>query len=114
MIQIYHNSRCGKSRDGLAFIENSKKEFKIINYLINPPTFDELSVVIEKLQIDPLDLVRQKEKIWIENFKDQKLNAQEIIQAMVSNPILIERPIVIKESSAIVGRDLKKVADFIL
>ena len=114
MIQIYHNSRCSKSRDCLAFIENSKKEFKIINYLINPPSFDELSVIIKKLQLEPLDLVRQKEKVWIENFKNQKLNAQEIIQAMVSNPILIERPIIIKENSAIIGRDLKKVTDFIV
>ena len=114
MIQIYHNSRCSKSRDCLVFIENSKKEFKIINYLINAPTFDELSVIIEKLQLESLDLVRKKEKVWIENFKDQKMSPQEIIQAMVSNPILIERPIVIKESFAIVGRDLKKVADFIL
>lgn len=114
MIQIYHNSRCRKSRDCLAFIENSKKEFKIINYLINPPSFDELSVIIKKLQLEPLDLVRQKEKVWIENFKNQKLNAQEIIQAMVSNPILIERPIIIKENSAIIGRDLKKVASFIV
>lgn len=114
MIQIYHNSRCSKSRDCLAFIENSKKEFKIINYLINPPSFDELSVIIKKLQLEPLDLVRQKEKVWIENFKNQKLNAQEIIQAMVSNPILIERPIIIKENSAIIGRDLKKVDSFIV
>ena len=114
MIQIYHNSRCSKSRDCLAFIENSKKEFKIINYLINSPSFDELSVIIKKLQLKPLDLVRQKEKVWIEHFKDQKLNPQEIIQAMVSNPILIERPIIVKGNSAIIGRDLKKVTDFIV
>ena len=114
MIQIYHNSRCSKSRDCLAFIENSKKEFKIINYLINPPSFNELSVIIKKLQLKPLDLVRKKEKVWIENFKDQKLNPQEIILSMVSNPILIERPIIIKGNSATIGRDLKKVADFII
>ena len=63
MIQIYHNSRCSKSRDCLAFIENSKKKLKIINYLINPPTFDELSVIIEKLQLKPLDLVRKKKSL---------------------------------------------------
>lgn len=113
MIQIYHNSRCGKSRACLSFIENSKKEYEIINYLINPPSFDDLSVIIEKLQFKPLELVRQKEKVWIETFKDQKLNDQEIIQAMVSNPILIERPIVIHGNSAIIGRDLEKVAAFI-
>ncbi|MDI5897145.1 arsenate reductase family protein [Flavobacterium yafengii] len=114
MIQIYHNSRCGKSRNCLAFIENSKKEFEVINYLINPPTYEELSAIIEKLNRKPIELVRQKEKIWIENFKDQKMNDKQIIQALISNPILIERPIIINGNSAIIGRDLEKVASFIL
>jgi len=113
MIQIYHNSRCGKSRNCLAFVENSKKEFEVINYLINPPSFEELSDIIEKLNIKPIELVRQKEKIWIENFKEQKMNDEQIIQAMISNPILIERPIVIMGNKAIIGRDLEKVAEFI-
>ncbi|MFV8270022.1 arsenate reductase family protein [Flavobacterium sp. GT2N3] len=114
MIQIYHNSRCGKSRNCLAFVENSKKEFEVINYLINPPSFEELSVILEKLNMQPIELVRQKEKIWIENFKDQEMNDEQIIQAMISNPILIERPIVINGNSAIIGRDLKKIESFIL
>ncbi|RBN50077.1 arsenate reductase (glutaredoxin) [Flavobacterium psychrolimnae] len=113
MIQIYHNSRCGKSRNCLAFVENSKKEFEVINYLINPPSFEELSDIIEKLNIKPIELVRQKEKIWIENFKDQKMNDEQIIQAMISNPILIERPIVIVGNKAIIGRDLERVSEFI-
>lgn len=114
MIQIYHNSRCGKSRNCLAFLENTKKEFKIINYLTNPPSFEELSALIKKLDIKPIELVRQKEKIWIENFKNLNLNDEEIIRAMVTNPILIERPIVINGKSAIIGRDLEKVAAFIV
>ena len=113
MIQIYHNSRCGKSRNCLAFVENSKKEFEVINYLINPPSFEELSNIIKKLNIRPIELVRQKEKIWIENFNDQKMNDEQIIEAMISNPILIERPIVIMGNKAIIGRDLEKVAEFI-
>ena len=113
MIQIYHNSRCGKSRNCLAFVDRSKKEFEIINYLTNPPSFEELSAIIKKLKMKPFELVRQKEKIWIENFKDQKLNDEQIIQAMISNPILIERPIVINGNSAIIGRDLEKIEAFI-
>lgn len=114
MIQIYHNSRCGKSRNCLAFLENTKKEFEIINYLTNTPSFEELSALIKKLNIKPIELVRQKEKIWIENFKNVNLNDEEIIRAMVANPILIERPIVINGKSAIIGRDLEKVAAFIV
>ena len=114
MIQIYHNSRCGKSRNCLALLENSKKEFEVINYLTNPPSFEELSSILQKLNKKPIELVRQKEKIWIEIFRDKKMNSEEIIQAMVDNPILIERPIVIIGESAIIGRDLEKVEAFIL
>ena len=95
-------------------MENSKKKFEVINYLTTPPSFEELSAIIEKLNMKPIELVRQKEKIWIENFKNQKLNDEQIILAMISNPILIERPIVINGKSAIIGRDLEKVESFIL
>ncbi|MFV5701069.1 arsenate reductase (glutaredoxin) [Flavobacterium sp. XS2P12] len=113
MIQIYHNPRCGKSRNCLAFIKESEKEFEVINYLDNVPTFDELKSLIQKLNFEPLALVRQKEKIWIENFKNKPMTNDEIIQAMVMYPILIERPIVIKGNKAIIGRDLDNVTDFL-
>lgn len=113
MIQIYHNPRCGKSRNCLAFIKESKKEFEIINYLEQTPSFDELSSLIEKLNLEPIQLVRTKEKIWIENFKNKQMSDNEIIQAMVSNPILIERPIVVIGNKAIIGRELDKVENFI-
>lgn len=113
MIQIYHNSRCGKSRNCLALIEKSEKEFEVINYLTSPPTFEQLSAIIKKLNIAPITLVRKKEKIWIENFKGTTMNEKQIIQAMLSNPILIERPLVIIGNKAIIGRDLEKVEAFI-
>lgn len=109
MIQIYHNSRCGKSRNCLLFLENSKKEFEIINYLVDKPTFEDLTEILKKLNFKPIELVRQKETIWIENFKNNNLTDKEIIQAMVDNPILIERPIVINNEKAIIARDLDKI-----
>lgn len=113
MIQIYHNPRCGKSRNCLTLINESEKEYEVINYLDNVPTFDELTILIKKLNFEPLSLVRQKEKIWIENFKNKPMTNDEIIQAMVTHPILIERPIVIKGNKAIIGRELNDVVDFI-
>lgn len=113
MIQIYHNPRCGKSRNCLAFLDDSGQDYEIIKYLEQPPTYDELVSLLKKLNMKPLDLVRQKEKIWIENFKNKTMTDDEIIQAIISNPILIERPIVIKEDKAIIGRELDKVAIFI-
>jgi arsenate reductase len=109
MIQIYHNSRCGKSRECLVFLEKSGQEYEIINYLKDIPSFDELKEIINKLAIKPMELVRRKEKIWIENFKDKPLSDDKIIQAMISNPILIERPIVINGNKAIIARPLEKV-----
>ena len=113
MIQIYHNPRCGKSRNCLAFIENTNQEFEIIPYLTENPTFDDLTVLLKQLNIQPLQLVRIKEKIWIENYKEKTLSNDEIIQAMADHPILIERPIVIKDGKAIIGRDLEAVASFL-
>lgn len=113
MIQIYHNPRCGKSRNCLAFIDQTNQEYEIIPYLTETPSFSELKELLEKLNLQPAELVRTKEKIWIENYKEKTLTNDEIIQAMTDNPILIERPIVIKDGKAIVGRDLDKVASFL-
>lgn len=113
MIQIYHNQRCGKSRNCLLVLKESNKEIEIINYLNTPPTADELTTLLQKLNLTPIELVRQKETIWIENFKGKTLTENEIIQAMVENPILIERPIVVNGDKAIIGRDLEKVIPFI-
>ena len=113
MIQLFHNSRCGKSRNCLAFIENSKKEFEIIKYLENPPTFEELILILKKLNFKPIELVRQKESIWIEKYKNKPLTDDEIINAMIENPILIERPIVINGDKAYIARDAETMSKLI-
>lgn len=113
MIKVYHNPRCGKSRNCLAFLDESDQEYEIIPYLTETPTFDELKDLLEKLNIKPVELVRTKEKVWIENYKEINMSDVQIIQAMIDNPILIERPIVVKDGKAIIGRDLDKVASFL-
>ncbi|MBZ4033411.1 arsenate reductase (glutaredoxin) [Flavobacterium sp. 17A] len=113
MIQIYHNPRCGKSRNCLAFIEQTNQEFEIIPYLTETPTAEELKTILKQLNIEPIQLIRIKEKIWIENFKGKTLSDEQIIKAMVENPILIERPIVVKDGKAIIGRDPDLVASFL-
>ena len=110
MIQVYHNPRCTKSRECLAFLEETGKEYEIVKYLENIPTYEELKGIIEKLNIKPIELVRRKEKIWTENFKDKILSDEEIIKAMISNPTLIERPIVINGNKAVIARPLENAA----
>ena len=103
-MKIYHNPRCSKSREGLAILEASKVNFETIQYLETPITKDELIHIIQLLNISPIDLVRKNEAIWKENFKGKTLSDSEIIMAMIQNPKLIERPIVINNGKAVIGR----------
>jgi len=114
MLEVLHNPRCGKSRNCLAFLTELNQEFEIIPYLQDPLSVNEIQELIKKLHISPMALVRQKEPIWIENFKNKSLTDDDIINALQKFPILIERPIVIKGKKAIIGRDLEKVSEFLL
>ncbi|MGV8947526.1 MAG: arsenate reductase (glutaredoxin) [Lutibacter sp.] len=103
-MKIYHNPRCSKSREGLTILQESKLPFEIINYLEKPISAVELIKVIKLLGISPIDLVRKNETIWKENYKGKNLSDAEIITAMTENPKLIERPIVINNGKAVLGR----------
>jgi arsenate reductase len=113
MIKIYHNSRCKKSREGLAILENSGKEFEVVNYLDNIPNEKELATVINLLDISPIQLVRKNEKIWKEEFKGKNLSDSDIIKAMIQNPKLIERPLVINNNKAVIGRPTETILEII-
>ena len=96
-MKIYHNPRCSKSRQGLSILAESRLPFEIIKYLETPLSEIELTKIIALLKINPIDLVRKNEVIWKEKYRNQQLTDQEIISAMVQNPKLIERPIVINK-----------------
>ena len=103
-MKIYHNPRCTKSRQGVALLEELNQKFEVIEYLKTPISFDELNAVIKLLNIAPIELVRKGEQIWKDNFKEKTLTNAEIIQAMVDFPKLIERPIVVNNNKAVIGR----------
>lgn len=106
MITIYHNPRCGKSRECLAYLESKNQSFEVVKYLENPLNYEELSALIQKLNLSPIELIRTKESIWIENYKGKTLPNEDIIAAMVAHPILIERPIVVYKDKAVIARPL--------
>lgn len=112
-MEIYHNPRCQKSRETLAILEESGKEFTIRRYLDDPPTEDELADIISKLNIKPLELIRDNEKIFKENFKGEKHTDEEWIRIMTENPRLIQRPIVISDDRAVVGRPPENVRELL-
>ncbi len=113
MITIYHNPRCTKSREGLCEIENLNQPFEIRKYLDEPFTEKELKEVIKKLNIKPIELVRTKESIWIENYKGKDLSDTQIIEAMLQNPKLIERPIIVKANKAVIARPKEKINEIL-
>lgn len=111
MTTIYHNPRCSKSRESLKILESSEEDIKIIKYLEVPFKSDELKKIIKLLKIKPIELIRQNEKIWKENFINQDFTDHELIDIMIKNPQLIERPIVIKGNKAVIGRPPIKILD---
>jgi arsenate reductase len=113
MIKIYHNPRCSKSRQGLALLEESSKDFEVIKYLENVPTITELEDIIAKLGIKPLDLVRENEAIWKSDYKGKSLTDKQIVEAMIAYPKLIERPIVVNGNKVVVGRPPKNILNII-
>ena len=109
MIEIYHNPRCRKSREGLAILKKSGKEFKIIKYLDNVPSEASLAKIILLLGITPIQLIRKTEQIWKDNYKGKDLSDAEIIKVLLENPKLIERPIVINNNKAVIGRPSENI-----
>lgn len=113
MIKIYHNPRCSKSRQGLALLESSGKDFEIIKYLDDPITAKQLEGIIALLKIKPIALVRKSEAIWKSEYKEQTLSDEDIINAMIAHPKLIERPIIVNETKAVIGRPPESILNII-
>ena len=112
-MKIYHNPRCSKSRQGVAFLEELNQKFEIIDYLKSPVSEEELTDLIKLLNIAPIDLVRKNEAIWKENFKGKTLSNLEIIKAMVEFPKLIERPIIVNGKKAVIGRPTELITSIL-
>lgn len=104
MITIYHNPRCSKSREGLQLLEEEGRPYKIIKYLDEPLSKNELKDILKKLEVPALNIVRQNEPFWKENYKGKELTDDEIINILSANPKLIERPIVINGGKAVIAR----------
>lgn len=111
---IYHNPRCSKSRQTLALLQEKGIELEIIEYLKTPPDTDTLKSIIERLGIKPAELLRRKEGPYKELQLSTRLDDDAgLIQAMVDNPVLIERPIVLANRKAAIGRPPENVLDIL-
>jgi len=111
---IYHNPRCSKSRQTLEILNQQDVSTEVVLYLENPPSTEEIASILQKLGLDPRDVIRKGEEEYKRlNLKDQSLTENELIAFMSENPKLIERPIVIKGNKAVIGRPPENVLSII-
>lgn len=113
-VTIYHNPRCSKSRQALALLRDKGVEPRIVEYLRTPPDAETLKGILERLDLAPRELMRRKEAPYKELDLDNRgLDDAALIQAMVDNPILIERPIILKGEKAVIGRPPEKALEIL-
>lgn len=113
-VTILHNPRCSKSRATLNLLRDNGVEPKIVEYLETPPTADEFTEILMKLDLGPRDVIRKGEKVYKElELGDEALSDDALILAMVGHPILIERPIVMNDEKAALGRPPENVLDIL-
>lgn len=110
---VYNNARCSTCRTTLGILQEKGVEVDAIEYLNEPPTKETLQKLLAMLGIRACDLVRKKEAVYKEKYEGRTLSHEECLQAMVDDPVLIERPIVVVGNRAILGRPPEKVLELI-
>jgi arsenate reductase len=113
MLKIYHNNKCGKSRNALSQLQAQGLDFEIVEYLKDVPSAEEIKAILKMLNIKAHDLIRTKESIYIEKFKGKTLSEESWIEAMLQYPILIERPIIVYNNRAVIARHDDKIKEIL-
>ena len=104
MITIYHNPRCRKSRAGLEYLKSKTSDFEIREYLKKPLSKEELSDILVKLNLKPLNIVRTQEEVYKKQLKGKQFNDNEWIEIILENPKLLQRPLVVKDYKAVLAQ----------
>ncbi|GLQ05346.1 arsenate reductase (glutaredoxin) [Sneathiella chinensis] len=113
-VKILHNPRCSKSRQTLALLEEKGITPEVVEYLKTPPSREELKDILDKLSMAPRDLMRKKEAEYKDNnLDDASLSDDQLIDAMINSPKLIERPIVLANGQVRIGRPPESVLDIL-
>ena len=112
-MKMYHNPSCSKSRICLEFLQAEKKDFELVTYIKKPLSKADLTMLLSNLDMKPSELVRKNEGIFKEAAKTRVLSEEDILQLMLENPKLIERPIVEVDGKAIVARPIERLKVFL-
>ena len=110
---LYHNPRCKKSREALQFLEEKGIRFKTVKYLDQKLDPKALAAILSKINLKPSEILRKNELLWKKDFSSKNLNEDQILQLLIENPKLIERPIVTGPESGVLARTLENLVDFI-
>lgn len=111
---LYHNPRCSKSRQTLQLLQDRGVDMDVIEYLQTPPDFATLDAILTMLALQPRDLMRKNEAEYTQlQLDNTELSRTQLIQAMVDHPILIERPILIKDGKAAIGRPPEQILEIL-
>lgn len=113
MIKILHNNNCSKSRDALEFLDKNGVEFELIDIINDPLSELEIKTLLKKLNLSVHNITRKDEKLYKEKFSEQNFSDDELIKILSEYPTLIQRPILIKDGIAIIGRPLGNIRIFI-
>ena len=108
-MKIYHNPRCRKSREGVKYLESKKINFEVIDYIKNNLSSEQIRNILKKLQLKPIELVRKNEAIWKEKYKGKDFSDEQLIKILSNEPKLIERPIIVSEKLAVIGRPAENI-----
>lgn len=108
-MKIYHNPRCRKSREGIKYLESKKINFEVIDYIKNNLSSEQIRNILKKLQLKPIELVRKNEAIWKEKYKGKAFTDDQLIEILSNEPKLIERPIIVSEKLAVIGRPTENI-----
>ena len=107
VIKILHNPNCSKSREILALLQESEIVIEVVDYLVNPPSLEELAILLRKLDLPTRDIIRKNEPAYeMLGLNDNSFDETGLLQAICENPILIQRPIIIKNEIAVIGRPI--------
>ena len=112
-ITIWHNPKCSKSREALSILDESGSEKEIVKYLETNPDKQTIQNLLKMLGITPRELMRTKEDIYKELKLKDEMDDEKLIEAMAQNPKLIERPVLIKDGKAIIGRPTSIIKEFL-
>ena len=104
MLKIYHNSRCKKSRAGLAYLQEKTSDFEIREYLKESFTPEELIDALQKMNKKPFDIIRKQEEVYKKQYKGKEFPDDQWIKILIENPKLIERPIVVSNNKAVLAQ----------